>query len=379
MKTVIPCRISEAREARALSMGELASYVDLTRQSISKFERGIIKPSFEMINKIADTLYFPIDFFYKEETVSTAQKSSLFFRSNANIAKKTKIACKYQLKWTNDIKIALERYVDFIKHDLTTIDINYEDLSCDDIENLAINLRKHWGLDDGPIIDLVGLLENHGIIIAQFSESKYCKFSGIEAFSAWQNGTPFIVYNKIQKSAVRTRFSILHELGHLIMHSSISEEDSLKKEIIDFADRQADYFAAAFLLPASSFSNDIINTSIHSIKILKKKWLTSMSAIIKRCKSLKILSDNQLDYLNRQMSVNKYWHKEPFDDILTIQGPEMIRDAIFMLIDNNIITKNNFMEMIAINTYDLQSICNLPNDFFVVKVTRQKPIIKVIK
>ena len=42
---VIPARITEAREARALSMEELSAEIGVTRQAISKFEKGITPPS----------------------------------------------------------------------------------------------------------------------------------------------------------------------------------------------------------------------------------------------------------------------------------------------------------------------------------------------
>ena len=112
------------------------------------------------------------------------------------------------------------------------------------------------------------------------------------------------------------------------MHSSISEEDSIKKEIVDFADMQADRFAAAFLLPATSFPNDVRGTSLAYLEIIKKKWGAAMSAMIKRCETMNLLTCSQIDYLNRQMTTNRYWYKEPLDDVLEIEPPEMLRDAV---------------------------------------------------
>ena len=66
----------------------LANSIGVTRQSVSKYEKGIIGPSSEMIQTISCVLSFPIEFFYKAEAESTARSSSLFFRSNSNIAKK---------------------------------------------------------------------------------------------------------------------------------------------------------------------------------------------------------------------------------------------------------------------------------------------------
>lgn len=375
---LIPSRITEAREARALSMEDLAESIGVTRQSVSKFERGIIGPSPETLALISQSLEFPIGYFYKVETQDMTKSSSLFFRSKTNITKKVKTACKYQIQWTNDIKKHLETYVDFVNLDLYTIDVNYEELTFEDIEELALKIRHDWGLNDDPIGDLIGILENRGVILSQFATNKFCSFKGIDAYSAWKDGTPYILYHSIQKSAVRTRFSILHELGHLIMHGAIADNDAIKKTVVDFADMQADRFAAAFLLPATSFPNDIRSTSLTSYEEVKKKWGAAISTIIRRCETLEILSDSQLNYLKRQMSIRKYWHKEPLDDILSINGPEVIRDAIVMLIENRIITKESIINNSALPENDLKSLCALPDHFFDGYITRSKPILRVL-
>lgn len=377
--TVIASRITEAREARAMSMEDLAENIGVTRQSVSKYEKGIVNPSPEILQAISYALSFPTEFFYKTEQKTLAGSSPLFFRSNSNIAKKVKNACKYQIKWTDEIKKQLERYVDFVERDIPTLDKEYEDLALEDIEELALTIRKAWGLSDDPIDDLIGVLENKGVIVTQFATSDFCTFKGIDAFSCWKDGTPYILYHSIQKSAVRTRFSILHELGHLIMHSSIAEDEAVKKDIVDLADMQADRFAAAFLLPATSFPKDIRSTSLSSLEIVKRKWGAAMSTIIRRCETLDLLTENQINYLKRQMTTRKYWHKEPLDDILTVAAPEMLRDAIYLLVDNKIITPIAFINASGLSPADLKYICGLPDEFFDGFNQRKKPILRVIK
>ena len=265
MEKVIASRITEARESRALSMEDLAESINVTRQTVSKYEKGVVSPSPDVLLDISHTLGFPVDFFYKDNLGNSTTDGSLFFRSNSSVRKKVKVACNYQIKWADEIKQQLEKYVDFIEQSIPVIDGDYEDLTGSDIENLALSIRKEWGLGDYPIVDLIGVLENKGVIVAKFNPSKHCEFKGVDAFSSWKNGTPYIMYHAEQKSAVRTRFSILHELGHLIMHSSISARDAEKKAVVDLADEQADRFAASFLLPATSFPKDLRGTSLTSL------------------------------------------------------------------------------------------------------------------
>lgn len=377
MKELRPSRITEAREARAFSMGDLADLVGVTRQAISKYERGISKPTLDVLLAISRELNFPLEFFYKQEFETMARSSPLFFRSNINISKKEKTACRYNIKWASEIKRQLEDYVDFPNVGLFTIDVNYDELTFEDIENLALKIRNLWGIGDAPVGDLIGLLENNGIIVSQLPTHEK-KFKGIDAFSCWRNGTPYILYNSKQKSAVRIRFSILHEVGHLIMHSSVSDEDSIKKSIIEFVDQQADRFAAAFLLPATSFPDDLHGSSLSAIKVAKEKWQVSMSAIIKRCETLDLLTENQIAYLKKQMTKNRWWYNEPLDDVIRLAGPELLRDAVLLLINNKVLSKEAFLNLTALATKDLKSICALPSDFFSEMEERQKPILKVI-
>ena len=78
------------------------------------------------------------------------------------------------------------------------------------------------------------------------------------------------------------------------------------------------------------------------------------------------------------MTAKQYWRKEPLDDILFIDGPEMLRDAVLLLINNNIITRNYFINSSALSINDLKSICMLPAEFFNDLYDRQKPILKLI-
>jgi len=378
MEKVIASRITEARESRALSMEDLAESINVTRQTISKYEKGVVSPSPDVLLDISHTLGFPVDFFYKDHPENSTTDGSLFFRSNSTVRKKVKVACSYQIKWVDEIKQQLETYVDFIEQGLPVIDVDYEYLTDADIENLALSVRKNWGIGDYPVGDLIGLLENKGVIVARFNPNKHCEFKGVDAFSLWKNGTPYIMYHAQQKSAVRTRFSILHELGHLIMHSAISESDAEKKQIVDLADAQADRFAAAFLLPATSFPKDLRGTSLTSLEIMKKKWGAAMSTIIKRCETLDLLTESQINYMKRQMTTQRYWHKEPLDEVMTIAAPEILRDAVTLLVDNKIITRTAFLQKSAFNSKDLACICGLPLDYFGEETMRIKPMLRVV-
>lgn len=370
---VIPARITEAREARALSMEELSAEIGVTRQAISKFEKGITPPSDSTLERIAAVLNFPIAFFYKPELAATSEGGALFFRSNLGVSQKVKKACRYQLKWADEVKQQLETYISFIPQELPVSDRDYRDLSLDEVEEIAMDVRSQWGMDDDPIGDLIGLLENHGIIVAEFTGSQQCEFRGIDALSCWENGTPYILYQPAEKSAVRIRFSILHELGHLLLHSDVPQKEASQRAVIDQADSQADRFASAFLLPADPFSRDLHGSSMLALERAKRKWGASIAAMIHRGADLHLLTESQLQYLNRQMTKQRYWRAEPYNDVMTIQPPEVLHDAVTLLIEHGVLSKQHLLRDSAIPQETMIFLCHLPEDYFDETLVRRKP------
>ena len=81
------------------------------------------------------------------------------------------------------------------------------------------------------------------------------------------------------------------------------------------------------------------------------------------------------------MTTKKYWRKEPLDDVITIAAPEILRDAVYLLIDNKIITKNSLLIESGLSTCDLTKICALPDNFFTNcnYNQRKKPILKLVQ
>jgi len=59
--------ISKIRSEKGLSQEELASLLGVTKQTISNYERGTRRPSYEALEAIADVLNVPIGYFLTKE------------------------------------------------------------------------------------------------------------------------------------------------------------------------------------------------------------------------------------------------------------------------------------------------------------------------
>lgn len=358
-KKVIPYRIKQARVSRALSMVELAELIEVSKQAISQYEIGKLSPSKSVLNRIAMILKYPTNFFYKEYPISNNASSPIFFRSRKTTAIKNLNAAKEKIEIFREISDCLEKYVDFPRLNLPKIkymDNGINPIDDELIEEYATTLRQHWDLGNVPIDNLISVVQKNGIMVSKIDT----RLKKIDAFSVWFDNKPYIFLGSTKDTNARIRFDIAHELGHLLMHADyFSEEDLNNKVIYEKIEKEADKFAGAFLLPKESFSKDIFSTSIDHFIQLKNKWQTSLACMIYRCDDLSLLSDNQIKYLKDQMTKRLYWKKEPLDNTMIAESPFAHKQAIMLLLDNNIITKRQLIEDMACLPEEIEEYCFL--------------------
>jgi len=147
---------------------------------------------------------------------------------------------------------------------------------------------------------MIHLLESKGVRLFSLS----VKAKEVDAFSMWQGNVPYIFLNT-QKSAEHSRFDAAHELGHLILHKHAAPQGRQ-------AEKEADAFASAFLMPRASILANIPKmTTVNELIRFKKKWLVSASALAYRYHHLKVISDWHYRSLFVQLSKQGFTKKEP--------------------------------------------------------------------
>lgn len=358
-KKVVPYRIKQARISRGLSMVELSDLVSVSKQAISQYEMGKNAPSKAILNAIASVLKYPTSFFYKPMPVNENASSAVFFRCKKTTKVKVLNAAREKIEIFREINDYLEKYIDFPTLDLPKI--IYEDdginpLDNEQIEQYAMTLRKYWGLGNRPIDNLISIVQKKGIMVSKMQ----LRLNKLDAFSVWFDNKPFIFLSSDKDTNVRIRFDIAHELGHLLMHSDYYSEEDLKNSAIhEKLENEADRFAGAFLLPKETYSKDVFSTSIDHFIQLKAKWKASIGCMIYRCDTLGILSPNQIKYLKDQMTTRVYWRKEPLDKEMPIEKPFAHKQAILLLLDNNIVTANQLVEETGCSAEELEQYCFL--------------------
>jgi uncharacterized protein DUF955/uncharacterized protein DUF4118 len=118
----------------------------------------------------------------------------------------------------------------------------------EEVNEIALKLRAQWGLGPGPISNVLALLESKGIVICRYE----MQGESVEAFSFWNGHRPFIFLASEKEAAVRRRYDLSHELGHLVLHRWIEQSELEDRATLKAIEGEADKFAGAFLLPSSS-------------------------------------------------------------------------------------------------------------------------------
>lgn len=356
----IPLRIRQARVSRIMSQDELAKSIDITKQAVSQYETGNSKPSEVVMREISNVLHYPMTFFTKEPSAILSAPSFYFFRSYKTASVKEKAAWIQKVAIFEEFVISkLKEYIEFPKINLPTID-EKESYSMDDCEQIAMEAREFWGLGKGPIQNLIDVIQENGIIIANMKKID----KKIDAFSTIYNRTPYIYISEDTVSSVRWRFSLAHELGHLIMHKGFYEEGGIPDEIHDALEDEADFFASGFLMPQNSFFNDVNIITLDYFLYLKKKWKTSISSMILKCKNFEIISSLQTEALYKKMAIKKWRISEPYDDICKDEKPYLLKQAFKLLIDNNLISSNSIETDFGIYENELAEWSFTPLDVF---------------
>ncbi len=359
-KQFIPERLIEAREIRGYTKADLARFLSVSRQAISQFEKGTTQPGSSTLIALTRILRVPLDYFFTIRPRESTRTSPIYFRKRNAATKISRIQGSRFEEWFADINEYLLRYFDF--PEIRILDYSAEPSSIveDDIEEIALSLRQHWGLGQGPISNMTRLVENNGFMLGR------TKLSGLmDSYSCWRtNGRANIIITNSAISSVRYRFDIAHELGHLVLHRHIDEHEFEAPENHKLFEDQANAFASAFLMPANAFAKDFLSASLDALIYLKKRWLVSIQAIALRCFNLSLISESQKDYVFKKLSLMDGRKKEPLDNEIPIEVPVLLSRSLQILIEKGIATQEQLLSDLNLPVQELADLSNLNEDIF---------------
>ena len=324
-------RLKEARLFKRMTMDDLAQAVGINKQAISQFENKKAIPEPLTLKRIADVLQFPYSFFCEPDLPATV--GNTYFRALYTSKKKDLVSQQIKAKYLAKIYSVLSTKVKFKELNLPAFSSESERFLT--IEDVAMRVREYWQLGEGPISNMVKLLEQNGIIVGEFATNSREIDAFYQYYEEDNHPSYCVILGADKRSFFRRQFNCAHELGHILLHERYSDLNEIDREEFRKRENEANAFAAAFLLPAQSFGSDVSaypNRLEHYIE-LKKKWKVSIAAMIMRAHSLGYLTTNQYVYLMRQMSARGYRQEEPLDDAIEYSHPHALKNAINLLIE----------------------------------------------
>jgi Zn-dependent peptidase ImmA (M78 family)/transcriptional regulator with XRE-family HTH domain len=307
--TFNPVWLVIARQVRGLTQKELANSLNVNQGWLSRIESGLRNISEDKAGEVANFLDFPLAFFGQPDPPSLGGRTDVFHRKTA-VPEKILDKVNGQL---TIISTSLDKLLQGIDIDGTDIDaVDLEEYS-GSIEEIAQMVRSNWGVPRGPIQNVTKLIENAKAVVIPFDFGT----KRIDATSlCLANSRPLFFINT-SAYGDRLRFTLCHELGHIIMHQGVIRENR---------EEEANRFAAEFLMPARDIKPYLDDLTLPKLAALKIQWRVSMAALLKRAQALSTIPQTQARSLWIQLS--RYKQREPEELDIPIEIPRLYQEII---------------------------------------------------
>lgn len=337
---MVGSRLKTARQAAGYSLRDLAERVGVSAMALSKYERDEMTPSSRVLIKLTEVLKRRLDYFLRPAQVVVSEPQ---YRRRATMRKKDEASVRAQVEELVDRCLALE-YLVGDAPEFSVKDVDCHITSIEDAERVAEDLREAWNLGFDPIENMADVLELRGIRVGGIEGSP--KF---DALTFLINGDVPVIAVKRGVPGDRERFSMAHELGHLVLEPAHG---------ID-AEKAATRFAEAFLVPRSTVLLELgpprHSLSLRELSGLKCKYGLSMRAWIFRASHAGIIDAAAARRLHMEFSRRGWNVKEP-GDVVAFDEPLRLRSLAMRALAEGIISSERAEELYGSPLPDLDTL-----------------------
>lgn len=325
-----------ARQLRQMTQEDVCIKANISQGILSKAENGLRELQDDILERLSHVYDLPMSFFYRENDISPV--SHLYFRRKLSMSAKTidSFVAKSRI-----IKLALDDLFNAVN--LPSYDIGTYDPKEFTPQDIADKVRYKLKIFRGPVPNLMALLENHGIVICKmdFQTDK------IDGLSTVTNSGQNIIFLNSQMPNDRIRFSLAHELGHMVMHMETPPPS------VEIAEEQADSFASQFLMPEDEIKPMLYNLKMTTLAELKRRWNVSMRSLIRRAKDLNTISQDTYRYFQMDFSRRKYNKNEPVP--LPAEMPSLVKSTLSLYREELNYSDEDLLEVMKINKQDYEN------------------------
>lgn len=346
---MIGSRIERARRAAGLSQRALAEKIGLSAMAISKYEREELTPGSDGLLRLAKALGVRVEYFFR---IATVELEAVEFRRRASLSKAD------ERRIIADVQDRLERWVKLDEvfppsesmHFVVPAQLPRRIENLDAIEEVALAMRDAWELGHNPIPELVDTLEEHGIrvIVTPYMGSE--RFDGLAA----RVGEMPVIAIGSEWPGDRQRFTLAHELGHLLLHDRVAE--GLNEE------KACDRFAGAFLVPGPVVVEALDAKrrwlEPRELLLLKQEYGLSMAGWTYRARDLGVL--DKTTHGKYWGFMRKHgWHKEEPGAKYPPETTRLFEKRVYHALAEDWVSESKAAELLGIPLAELRACRNM--------------------
>ena len=283
-----PIRLRLARSIMGLSLGKLSEKMGyaITKQSLSRYEAGIMKPKSDVLATLAAAL--DISTAYFEGTSMVLDVPMLRSSSNTTLSEEELVEIEALLSFKAEQYLRTERQIGMQAHFNNPL----EGVCVSNLEEVieaADLLREQWRCGDGPIPSVLRLMERKGIKVLNASLPD--QVVGLSTWADKIHPLVLIDMGSEKTNCERLRFTACHELGHLLL----TFPDGAKVEQL------CNQFASFFLFPRRTFKEEIGGDFRESLALeelidLRELYGISIAAQVHEAWDLRLISRQHYDW-----------------------------------------------------------------------------------
>lgn len=300
-----PQMLGLAREFEGWTQTELADRLRVSQGTVSKIEEGIMQADPRLISEISKVFGRPEVFFTQVPGHSLTLEGS--FRKKSALTKKLLKSTDARM---NIERLQLNRLVDASSLELKDPPYCDPDAYPGGPVEIARLVRSHYGVGNGPIENLVELVEKAGCFVRYIDYGTLL----VDGFAVLSGANVPIIFINRAFPSDRRRLTLAHEFGHVIMHRMI------RPNIED----EAFAFAGELLMPQSEIKSSLYPLNLEKLARLKLKWKVSMAAILQHAKRIGAVNERYYRYMRSELSKHGFTKEEPYELAIELEKPRLL-------------------------------------------------------
>ena len=340
-------RLKLARKRSGLSLRALSMQMGgvVSAQAIGKYERGEMTPSSNVAIALAGALDVSMTYLLSPSNVSLG---SVEFRTLSSTKARERAAVESEVLDNVDRYLQVEEILgisDGLPEELAGASYPVETL--EDAERAAKSVREAWNLGGSPIPDITELLEDHGIKVFKLDLPESVDGLSCRVRRVGGGDVPVVVCCTA-KSLERQRFTIAHELGHMVLRIPPTADG----EVV------CHRFAGALLAPKDELIREVgrrrLNFGFGELVEIKHMFGISAAALVVRMRDLGIITDTTLRGIFN--GIGSSWRTTEPLPLKRTENPRRFRRLCLRALAENEISESKAAELLRLRVSEIELI-----------------------